>query len=276
MHARALTSVASKYFGNDSPIIPVLKPGAAATVGSVYVKNAKPDGHTLLFGSNNNIILPHIQKTGYSIDDFKPVCQINYSQDVFVSNKDSGIMSIEQLVSRLKEKPGSLIYAHAGIWSALYIPWRLFVDGEGINMVDLPTSGGGPTLQAVLSGDAEIGSGFPSVVLDHIKAGNLNPLAVTGTERLDQLPDVPTFLELGYDNVVFKMWRGILVPKDTPDEIVKYLSDKFEKCTKDPSFVKFLSKMGEKVHFLNYEEFAKSIEEETKRYEESFADYYKY
>jgi len=277
MHARGMTSVASNYFERENPLIPVLKPGGSGAVGSIYVKNSKPDGHTLLFGHNGiNIIAPHVRKLDYLLSDFKAVCQINYGTVVFVSNKDSGITSIEQLVSHLKEKPGSLTYASSGIWGALYIPWQLFVDQAGIEMKHLPTAGGGPALQAVLTGDGEIGGGFSTVVLDHIKAGNLIPLAVTSRERLETLPDVPTMIELGYDDVIYQMWRGVLVPKDTPDEIVEYLSDRFEKLTKDPSFIKFISKMGEKANFVGSKEFNKNIKEEEKMYKEKFAKYYIY
>jgi len=277
MHARAITSVSSKYFERENPLIPVLKPGGSGAVGSIYVKNSKPDGHTLLFGHNGiNIIAPHVRKIDYSLDDFKLVCQINYGTVVFVSNKDSGITSIKELVSYLKEKPGSLTYASSGIWGALYIPWKLFVDQAGIEMKHLPTAGGGPALQAVLTGDGEIGSGFSTVVLQHIKAGNLIPLAVTSRERLEELPEVPTMTELGYSDVVFQMWRGILVPKDTPDEIVKYLSDRFEELTKDPSFNSFLKKMGERVAFEDYEEFSKNVKEEEEMYKDKLGKYYIY
>jgi len=277
LHARAMTSVASDYFERENPLIPVLKPGGSGAVGSIYVKNAKPDGHTLLFGHNGiNIIAPHVRKLEYSLEDFKLVCQINYGTVVFVANKDSGITSIKQLVSYSKENPGSLTFGSSGIWGALYIPWKLFVDQAGIEMKHLPAAGGGPALQLVLTGDSEIGAGFSAVVLEHIKAGNLIPLAVTSRERLEELPEVPTMMELGFDNVIFQMWRGILVPEDTPDEIVKYLSDRFEKLTKDPSFVKFLSKMGEKVDFLDYKGFSKAVEEEDKMYKDKFAEYYIY
>ncbi len=273
MHARAITSVASSYF--SKPIIPVLKPGASAAVGSMYVKNANPDGHTLLFGHNGvNIIAPHVRDVAYSIEDFKPVAQINYGTVIFFARADSGITSIEQLVSELKEDPGSLTFASSGIWGALHIPWKLFVEDAGIEMSHLPTAGGGPAMQAVLSGDAEIGAGFPPQSLPHIESGKIIPLAVTSETRIDELPDTPTFMELGYD-FSWQMWRGVLAPKDTPDEIVAYLSDRFEELVKDPSFVSMLGRMGERVNFLDHEEFAEQIEKEKAMYRRLLGQYYK-
>lgn len=276
MNARGIVSVAADYFGPANPIKIVLMPGGTGSVGSIYVKNAKPDGHTLLFGNNANMVMPHIVESGYSIEDFRAVCRFNYAAPLFVSSKESGITSIEELVAKVKENPGKLVYSHGGLWGVTHIPWLLFVDQAGLDMIELPTEGGGPSLQAVLSGDVAFTATFVSVLIDHIRAGNLFPLAVGGAERLDELPDVPTFIELGYDNVSFDMWRVILAPKDTPDEIVEYLSDRFEELGKDPSLVKFLSKMGEKVQFVDYKEFDQELKELAVTYKNNLSKYYKY
>jgi len=274
LHARAIASVSHQYF--PKPIVPVLKPGGSGAVGSVYVRNSPPDGHTLLFGHNGiNVIAPHVRKVDYSMDDFIPVCQINYGTVIMAARKDSGITSIEELVQKCKENPNSLTFVSSGIWGALYIPWILFVESAGIQMQHLPTAGGGPALQALLAGDGEIGAGFPSAILPHIKSGDLIPIAVTSGKRLPELPDVPTFKELGYD-FTWQMWRGVLAPKGTPMETIKYLSDHFAELVKDKSFIKLVNKMGERVDFLDYQQFKEYIAQEEQMYRKLLGKYYKY
>lgn len=275
MVARAIVSVASNYFDRSTPLVIVLKPGGTTAVGSVYVKGAKPDGHTLLFGSNPQVLSPRIQKVGFTLDDFKPVCQINYNAPVFVANKDIGITSVEELIAKANEKPGELLFS-ASLWGVFHVPFLLFNKQAGIDVTLLPGTSGGDAMNAVINGDVDFTAGFPSVVVDHIKAGNVYPLAVTSKERLEMLPDVPTFFELGYESAIYNMWRGILVPKDTPDEIVKYLEDTFRAIAEDASFKNLISKMGETVNFLGTQEFKKSLKDEEDRYEKNLSEYLKY
>jgi len=276
MVARAIVSVASDYFESSNPLVIVLKPGGNTTVGSIYVKNAKPNGHTLLFANNPNLTLfPHTQQVGFTLDDFKPVCQINHNAPVFIVNKDIGITSVEELIAKAKEKSGKLLFG-SSFMGAFHVPFLLFNNKAGIDVQLMPLGGGGDALLKTISGDVDFTAGFPSTVVDHIKAGNVYPIAISSKERSEILTDVPTFFELGYEDAIFYMWRGFVVPKDTPDEIVEYLDDRFRAIVEDASFKKLISRMGETINYLNAQEFKKELEDEVERYERNLSEYIVY
>src|SRR5262249_40887426 len=158
------------------------------------------------------------------IKDFAPVTELDTSPNVFIATLASRIASIEDLVVRAKAKPDELSYASAGVGTTPHLAGELLKITAGINVTHIPYQGAGPAMQSVLSGTvplmcASLPGAHPSILNGAVRA-----LAVTGTQRWYDMPDVPTMLELGFSGFVSDTFHGMLTPTGTPPEIVDRLA----------------------------------------------------
>jgi tripartite-type tricarboxylate transporter receptor subunit TctC len=127
----------------------------------------------------------------------------------------------------------------------------------------VPLAGAAPAIVEILGGRADFGAYGPGEVKAHVESGDLRPLALMAESRLEWIPDVPTMRELGID-VVSETWRGIAVPSDTPDEIVRVLEDAIEKAVQDPKFVEFMNTQSLIIDYKNKAEFEQKINDDIK------------
>lgn len=253
-HARAVASVAPDVI--DQPIVVVLKPGSSGAVGAQYVANAKPDGYTLLFGGPDcNSAVNQAQKLPYDKESFIPVAMINYSPLPIWSQPSLPFKDFKGFVEYAKANPGKLKYASAGVWGLPHIPAEYMQKILGIKMTHVPYNGGGPSLQGFLKGEVDINFSQITQTLSHYQEGKMVPLAVMDSKRHRQLPDTPTTVELGYPQLQFYQWRGVLAPKGTPPEVVASLEDIFAKIAENKSFSRMVDRFGEKVIFMRGKEF---------------------
>ncbi len=258
--ARAVASVAHQYLGQ--PLLVVLKPGGGGAVGSQQVIRAKPDGYTLLFGGTGpNTTFALVQKAPIGLDHFVPVARINHSPAVFAVRNDAPWKTLREAIDHAKKNPGKFSFANTGPWGAADLPMRLIAAAAGIDYNNVPHDGGGPALLAVLGGHADATFGFAPQLLPQISAGKMRALAVTGTKRLANMPNVPTVREEGYD-VTFTMWRAALAPRGTPPPIVEKLESVFKKISEDRSFVALIKQLGDEVDFQGAKEFGATWRQE--------------
>ena len=251
--ARALASVAHQYLGQ--PLLVVLKPGGGGAVGSQTVIRAKPDGYTLLFGGTGpNTIFALVQKAPIGLDQFTPVAQINHSPAIFSVRGEAPWKSFREVIEYARKNPGKLNFANTGTWGAADLPMRLVARTAGLEYNNIPFDGGGPALLAVLGGHADASFLFTAQLLPQIGAGKMRALVVTGTQRIRDLPNVPTTREEGFD-VVFTMWRSVLAPKGTPAAIAEKLETAFRRMTEDKSFQALIKQLGDEIHFQGGKEF---------------------
>lgn len=253
-HARAIVSVAPNYI--DRPMVVVLKPGGTGAIAAQFVLNSKPDGHTLLFGApDTNSLVNQAQNLPYGRDSFIPIAMINYSATPIIARADAPFKTFKEFVAYAKANPGKVRYASAGVWGIPHVPFEYLQKQLGIRLTHVPYKGGGPALQAILQGEVMISGSQVTQSLPHIRSGKLRALAVMAETRRPALPDTPTMGELGYPDVVFYLWRGVLAPKGTPPAIVKQLEDLFAKIAEDKSFVRMVGRFGERVIFMRGKEF---------------------
>lgn len=253
-HARAIVSVAPSYI--DQPMIVVLKPGGTGALAAQFVANSRPDGHTLLFGApDTNSLVNQAQNLPYDRDSFIPIAMINYSPVPIMARADAPFKTFEEFVAYAKANPGKVRYGSAGVWGIPHVPFEYLQKRLGIKLTHVPYKGGGPALQALLQGEVMITGSQVTQSLAHINAGTLRPLAVMDKVRHKALPDTPTMAELGYPDIVFYLWRGVLAPKGTPPETVKRLEEIFQKIAEDKSFSRMVERFGEQVIFMDGEEF---------------------
>jgi tripartite-type tricarboxylate transporter receptor subunit TctC len=241
--ARILAEGMSKQLAK--PVIIDNKPGAGGTIGTVAVKNAPADGHTILITSAshivNNILQPDLP---YSIEeDFVPLSQITQLPIVLVVSKDHQAQSLTDLITSAKKSPGTLNYGTAGPGTIQHVSAVQLLDKANIEATHVAYKGGAAALTDLIGGQIDFTFSPLVEVLSYIDSGRVRALGVTTTERSPALPNVPTLAETvpGYDSF---HWNGFVVKKGTPPEHVEKLASAIVAATKDPAVIEKLKAQG--------------------------------
>jgi len=202
------------------------KPGGGTNIGMGLVARAEPDGYTLLLSTSTFAVNPGLYNSlPYDpFKDFAPVCELATSPNVFAVKPALGVKAMKEFVALAKASPEKFNISTPPIGTTPQLEAEVLKIREGLTkMASVPFPGGGDTLQALLSGTVQICSVVLAPAHPHIKAGTVTGLAVTGTKRWHDLPDIPTMLEAGYPDFVFETYTALLAPAKTPPEIVKTL-----------------------------------------------------
>nr|WP_315528207.1 tripartite tricarboxylate transporter substrate-binding protein [uncultured Achromobacter sp.] len=200
--------------------------GAGGAIGSQRVARAKPDGYTLVASSQSSHLANPLMRSdlGYDpIKDFTSISQLSRTPNVLVTNIDVPAKTLAEFVALLKARPDELHYATAGIGSMGQLNAELFKNTLQVQAMHVPYRGGAPLINALLSNQAQFALDNLAPFLPHIQVGKMRALAVAAPKRLDALPEVPTFAELGYPVLNAMSWIGLAAPAGTPDDIVQTL-----------------------------------------------------
>ena len=251
------------------PVVVVNKTGAAGAVGMSFVANSKPDGYTILLALSSISIIPEAdklfdRKPAYSLDQLTPIALISADPTVLVVQADRPWKSVKEFVDDAKKRPGEISFSSSGVYGTLHMAMEIFAYAAGIKLKHVPYSGGGPALTAILGGHVDSLASGPAVVLPHIKAGKLRPLAGWGTKRIEALPQVPTFKELGYENAEFYIWAGVFAPTGTPAPVLKILRDAVRQAVQDPDFKSAMAKIETPISYMDTPDFQKFYEKDAK------------
>lgn len=243
------------------PVVISNRAGAGGAVGMAAVANAKPDGYTLLMALSSISIIPEADKLfdrppAYTMDQLVPVALISADPTILVVPADSPWRTVKDFVEDAKKRPGEISYSSSGVYGTLHMATEMFAHAAGIKLKHVPFNGGGPALTALLGGHVQALASGPGVVIPQIKAGKLRALAGWGTTRVDVMPDVPTFKELGYD-IEFYIWSGLFAPKATPPAVMTKLREGVAQVVKDPEFIATMGKLGTPISYLDAPEFQK-------------------
>jgi len=229
--ARIVTMMAGGEDFLTQPIVIINKPGAGGRVGwNWFASEAENDGYTMAAYNVPHFIAQSIEGgVKYSADSFEPIANWGSDPAVVVVGKDSEYNTIEELVEFAKANPGKVTLSGAGLFVGHHIAALQMEKATGAKMAYIPTKGGGAAaMKAVIAGDVIAGINNLSDAFRAREAGNVKILAVADLERNEQfLPDVPTFMEAGFDvdnsSVNF---RGLMVPKGTDPAIIDMLAEK--------------------------------------------------
>jgi tripartite-type tricarboxylate transporter receptor subunit TctC len=234
--ARTLADILARNL-NQSVVVEN-KPGANGALAASYVLSQPADGHTLFIAGVSNMSWnPHLYKSlGHRPSkDFAGIALIANTPFVTAVSPKLGVKSLPELVKLAKADPGRLSYASAGIGNSTHLSTELLKQRTGIQMQHVPISGaGGPNaLTSVMAGDTPVITTVPVSVVPLVKSGQLVALAVTGDQRLGQLPDVPTFKELGVDMEV-PGWYSVVARAGTPADAIERLNQEINKALDTP------------------------------------------
>lgn len=233
---RAALETASQLLGQS--IIVENRPGGGTVIGTQAARNAPADGYTLLFqGSALITNILSLKQPGYELSDFTPVAVLANSKIVLMSPLKPQLSTVKDLVAFAKANPGSLNYATLGRGTVSHSMGHRFGIAAKFDWVDIPYKGAVEASNAVLAGDAD--AFFASQFAAHALAqsGKAKLLAVASKERVDSLPDVPTFAELGYPEMNDDGGAYVIfVRSQTPAPVIKKLRDAFEAAVRSPAF----------------------------------------
>ena len=248
LNARVITSVIPAYL--NQAMIVRLSPGAGGQKGTQEVANAAADGYTLLFSHNYvDMLQQHVENLPYDPKaDFVPIARVNYAPIAVVVRDDSPHQTFEDLIGAAKAEPNSVTMAHSGNWGALFVPAAQMMKSRDVSFNLVPFQGGGPAMQALLSGDADVTMGFPSTIGSLLSAGKVRVLATAGPERI--YDDVPTFAEAGVEGDIGFMHRVVLAPAGTPDDVVAKLEAAFTALQEDKTYNRLMGRLGENTELL--------------------------
>jgi len=265
---RPLASAMEKVL--NQPVVVNNKPGAGGAVGMASVATARPDGYTVLMALSSISIIPEADKLfgrqpAYSMDQFAPVALVTADPTVLVVPADSPWHSVKEFVEDAKKRPHQISFSSSGVYGTLHMAMAMFASAAGIELKHVPFNGGGPALTALLGNHVQALASGPGPVLPQIKAGKLRALASWGDKRIDALPDVPTFKELGYENVEFYIWSGVFAPAKTPEPVLKTLRETVAKAVKEPEFKEAMTKLETPVVYLDAPEFKTFWDKDAKR-----------
>ncbi len=220
--------------------------GAGSIVGSDAASKAAPDGYTLLLvqpAVASNVALR--DKMPYDIEkDFVPVALMGGHPGLLVASAVTPYKTFADMMKYSKANPGKVTYATAGVGTFPHLTMELLRFAGGVEITHIPYKGAGPAMIDLLGGRVDVKIDAYSTAIAHLKAGKLVAIAVSGKERIPQMPDVPTIAESGYPDFESSIWMGIMAPAKTPPDIVQKLERAFVEASKDPDVVRTLNDDG--------------------------------
>lgn len=241
------------------------RPGANGLIGTELVARSPKDGYTILYTTGSHAANATMyRKLPYdSVRDFAPITQLAraYGQ-ILVIHPSVPARNVKELIALAKGRPGKLNYASAGVGNATHMAGAFLFSAADVDVVHVPYKGGGPAMNDVLSGQIEMMFVASAQGMPFIKAGRVRALGISGPKRLPLLPDVPTFEESGYRDVVFTGWHGWWAPAGTPRERINRIQSEVARIMHSSEMKPRLDDLGLVPVASAPDEFAKFVERE--------------
>ena len=257
------------------PVVIENKPGANGAIGADFVSKAEPDGYTLFFSTAGALSINPSMRSDLPYDPIKgftPILPTARNTVLFAVNSGLGVSTAQEMIARAKEKPGSITVAITGIGAISHLAIEMLQHAANIKLQAVPYRGAGPAIADLIGGQVNAMSAEVPVLMPQIKAGKAKVLAISAQSRSDVIPDIPTFAELGYPEVVADNWSGVLAPPKTPPAIVAKLNAAFNSVVKDPEVRRKLADNGVSTIGGTPEDLSKLISSETARWRKVVAE----
>jgi len=242
--ARLLGQAISKHLAQ--PIVVDNRPGAGGNIGTEFAAKSAPDGYTFLMTPSSFASQPSLYSnlTWDPVRDFAPVALIATTPNILVVNMAVPAHSVQELVALAKAQPGRLSYASGGVGATNHLAGELFKRMTGTDIVHIPYRGNPLAVVDVMSGQVTMMFDFMITSLPHVKEGKLRALAVTGSKRSPQVPDLPTVAEAGVPGYEASTWFAVMAPAGTPQPMIATLNGEFNAALKQPDIKARLTELG--------------------------------
>lgn len=245
--------------------------GAGGRIAADHVKNADPDGSTALFTPGAVVTLyPHVYRrmTYDALTDLTPVCMVATFPVVLLVSRavPESVTSLAQLLAWVKLNPSGGLYGTPGAGGTPHFIGAMLSKSTGVRMEHVPYKGSAPVTQDLMGGSLPMGLQAMGEAIVTIQSGKVRALATTATQRSRFMPNVPTFTELGYPDIVLRDWFGLFLPRKASPETVAHLHASTTAALSDAQVTEGLIKNGYEPGRLSVTEFAAAVREEHARW----------
>jgi tripartite-type tricarboxylate transporter receptor subunit TctC len=247
------------------------KPGANGGLGATFVKNAKPDGYTLFVGSIGVFSINEVlyKNLGYSTQkDFDLLSVAVRTPNALVTRANFPANNVAEFIDYLKKNPGKVSFASSGTGSSDHLTAALFWQKTGTSGIHVPYKGGSAAHLDLVAGNVDVSFQNLGSITNHVKAGKMKLLAVTGVARDPAAPNVPTLSEAGVSGIDVYSWQAFVAPKGLPQNVKARLQPALIAAIKHPDTVKKFNDIGFEVVGSSPEEFDKFLTAELARWKQ--------
>jgi tripartite-type tricarboxylate transporter receptor subunit TctC len=241
-------------------VVVVNRPGAGGAIGYRHVAGQKPDGYALVWNSNSISTTYHSGQLAFDYRAFDPVARVLVESPIVAVKSDAKWKTLGDLIADAKARPKGISVGNSGIGSHTHISAVALFKTAGAEVVEVPFPAA-QTVPSLLGGHVDVLVQLPAALSNHVKGGTVRLLAALAPKRDPAMPEVPTALEQGW-NVSLEAWRGIAVPKGTPQPVVAQLEAAIRKTAESPDFARASEKFGVRPAFMPAVEFGDLIAKE--------------
>ena len=231
----------------NQPVVIDNRPGAGGNIGADVVAKAAPDGHTVLLHTSALATVGSLhRKLPFDpVKDFAPVTMVIATQLIVAGSPKNQATSLQELAAQAKANPGKLNYGSSGLGSSLHLFAEMFKEAAGLDIVHVPYRGDAPIMTALIAGDIQLAFLPQATGVANITSNVIRGLAVTGSKRMDSLPNVPTLGEQGFAGFERGSWIALFAPAATPPATVGTLQQQIAKVLANPQVRHALMSTGQ-------------------------------
>lgn len=263
--ARILSQELPKTLGQ--PVIVDNRPGGNTIIGTDLAAKSAPDGHTLFIAALPFSVIQSLFKTPFDVTrDFAPIVLAGVSNNLLVANARFQAGSVPELIAYARRNPGRVNYGSAGNGTSPHLSMELLKSMAHVFMTHIPYKGSAPVVADLIGGQIDVMFDNVPNVLQHVRAGRMKALAVSGATRSTLAPDVPTVAESGVPGYDVSVWFGVLAPAGTPHNIVQRLNSEIRRIIATPEVTDRFLKLGVEPRTGSPEQFGTLIKAEVSRW----------
>lgn len=266
IEGRLLATEMSKILG--VPLAVVNKPGGGGAITYTFITNSKPDGQTIAWNSTSVLTTTNLGNTEFGYDAMDHIGRVEYQPQPFVVKADAKWNTFEEFIDDCKAAPGTLKVANSGTGSSTHAAAILLMNAAGCEVIHLPKGIKGRN-KSVLNGESDAMIAPLTGAVNLTKAGKLKILLMPTAERNSLFPDIRTAKEAGVD-AELDLFRGLSVPKGTPDAVKDKLADAMAKAARSSAFMDLAKKKGFTVAPMGHMDFSTYLASENAKVEAIF------
>lgn len=247
------------------PVVIDNRPGAGTAVGAGYVAKAAPDGYTLFVSSGSTFTVNPALRSNLPYDavkSFDPIGIVGRIPLIVLANKSVPTHNVKEFVAAVKAAPGALSYASFGSGTTSHFTAEIVLQAIGGKMLHVPYKGSAPAMTDLIGGQVAYSVDTVTAALPQLKAGKIKAIGVTTAQRSSQLPDVPTFAEMGYPEINADTWIMMVAPKGAPDAVRAQLEKALATIVAEPATQAALRAQGVEPIYANAKASVEQINKE--------------